>query len=177
MNKQFLIGLFILSACSSKPAYVQTSKNVDESSVQMLSSEMAPTKVETFPGRVRWVTFVVPKGWENSRLKCKDQFIKHVPYQEGFHYAYIAETYFSDKKAHSCVLKNSDKEMAVIEFQVKPFEYKAEKLKVDSRRISLSKKDQQRAAREQRMLNEIYTKSASVPYLEIVFYKKTEGFI
>ena len=170
MNRPYLIALLVMSACTSKPGYVQTSKKiVQEASVQTMSSEMKPTQVQTFPGRVRWVSFVVPKGWEKARLKCRDQFIKHVPYQEGFHYAYVAETYFSDKKNHSCHLKISNKELPVIEFQVKPFEYKAEKLKVDSRRISLSKKDQQRAAREQRMLNEIYTQSANTPYFSAPF--------
>ncbi len=170
MKNRLLLCLFIMSACSSglkqQPIAENPVQVIEEKVVQ---SEVSPTGVQTFPGRVRWVSFVVPKGWEGARLKCKDQFIKHVPYRPGFHYAYIAETYFSDVEKHSCALKLKDREIPVIEFLVKPYAYKSEKLKVDYRKISLSKKDQKRAAREQRILNEIYTQSAATPYFSTPF--------
>ena len=170
MKNRLVLSLFVFSACSSGPSQTpQGPESVPRAQVSVMHSEMQPTQVQTFPGRVRWVSFVVPKGWESARLKCKDQFIKHVPHKPGFHFAYIAETYFSEVDKHACVLRLQEKEIPAVQFEVKPYVYKAEKLKVDYRKISLSKKDQKRAAREQRILNEVYTQSSSTPYFTTPF--------
>lgn len=163
MKQNLLLSLLLLGACSSGPNKPSTPAE-NSISQSASTSEMQPTRVQTYPGRVRWVMFVVPTGWESARLKCKDQFIKHVPHKPGFHYAYVAETYFSEVDKHACRLLLGEKEIPAVEFEVKPYTYKAEKLKVDYRKISLSKKDQKRAAREQRILNEVYTQSSPTPY-------------
>ncbi len=170
MKNRLLLSLFILSACSSGPQIShQAEMTAKTEEVTTTASEILSASVQTFPGRVRWVSFVVPKGWESAKLKCKDQYLKHVPHKPGFHYAYIAETYFSEVDKHGCILKLKDREIPAVDFTVKPYAYKSEKLKVDYRKISLSKKDQKRAAREQRILNEIYTQSSPIPYFSTPF--------
>lgn len=137
----------------------------------------AQLRVETQPGFVRFVSFAVPEGWEDAALVCREQTLKHAPMGKGVRFAYIAETYHSNLKDYTCHLSKDGKTQPVIEFNVKPFKYKEEKLKVDYRTIKLSKKDQERAAREQRMLNELYGKSSSVPYFNQPFRQPLDSVI
>lgn len=153
---RFLLSfLFVCFACAKAPVAAVRATELPA---------VLPVKVQTQPGMVRWVRFSVPTGWESAALLCKDKQLKHAVLEKGVHFAYIAETYFSDLKPHACKLKRGAEELAVVEFAVTPYEYKKEKLKVDYRKISLSKKDLARAQAEQRMLNELYGKSAATPY-------------
>jgi murein DD-endopeptidase MepM/ murein hydrolase activator NlpD len=123
------------------------------------------------------VVFATPKGWEGAKLQCREQFIKHAPYKDGFHFAYIAETYFSDLNTHYCHLVLNEKKIAAVKFEVKPFVYKTEKLKVDYRKISLSKRDLKRVQKEQKILNEIYTQSSATPYFKQPFQAPLNSFV
>ncbi|MBY0516880.1 MAG: M23 family metallopeptidase [Bacteriovoracaceae bacterium] len=133
--------------------------------------------VESQPGFVRWVSFPVQEGWENATLQCKDQKLKHAPLGQGMRFAYIAETYHSDLSAFKCKLIQGKEEREVIDFSIKPFKYKEEKLKVPFRTIKLSKTDLARAQREQRMLAELYTKSAALPYFNQPFIAPLDSYI
>lgn len=134
--------------------------------------------VETQPGFVRWVSFNIEPGQEDAELWCKDQRLKHAPLGAGRRFAYIAETYFSDLKPYTCRLVLKDKkEIPVVNFVVKSFKYKEEKLKVDFRTVKLSKKDLKRAQKEQRMLAGLYTQSASVPYFNQAFKAPLDSYI
>jgi hypothetical protein len=134
--------------------------------------------VETQPGFVRWVSFAIEPGQETAELWCKDQQLKHAPLGQGRRFAYIAETYFSDLKPYACrlILQNKT-EVPIVNFIVKPFKYKEEKLKVDFRTVRLSKKDLKRAQKEQRMLAGLYTQSASEPYFSRAFVAPLDSFI
>jgi murein DD-endopeptidase MepM/ murein hydrolase activator NlpD len=171
MKNIILISLF-LSSCASKLAPKDSAPEIQNS-----ASVIEPISIKTQPGKVRWVTFPMAKGWENSKLKCRDQMIKHNKLQDGLHYAYIAETYFSDLKPHQCELILNDKKMEIVAFNVSPYVYKAEQLKVDYRKISLSKKDQKRAQAEQIILNKLYGQSASTPYFKAPFRAPLNSYI
>lgn len=163
--KNLWLIFFILTACASKSTPVRVLKVGDI------------VKVETQPGFVRWVSFPVEKGWEEAELWCKDQRLKHAALGEGMRFSYIAETYHSDLKSFQCKLKKGSEEREVVSFLVKPYPYKEEQLKVDFRTVKLSKKDLKRAQKEQRMLAELYSKSANTPYFNQPFRAPLDSFI
>lgn len=108
------------------------------------------------PGEVRLVEFNVPN--ENVKLFCKDSYVKLQ--REGKKAkAVIIESYFSDLKPFTCYLKEKDQNLYELFFKVENREFKAEQLKVDSKRIALSPKNQRRADAEQLVLNNIYASS------------------
>ncbi|MFP5490547.1 MAG: M23 family metallopeptidase [Bacteriovoracia bacterium] len=152
--KYLFLVMLISQACATAPK------------TPVIKAESLPElmKIDTQPGMVRWVTFKVPSGWEKAELWCKDQRLKHVSMNPGVHFAYIAETYFSDLNTHQCRLKKDKEERSVVEFSIKPYKYKEEYLKVNPRKVTLAKKDLERAQKEQRMLNELYSQSALTPY-------------
>jgi murein DD-endopeptidase MepM/ murein hydrolase activator NlpD len=120
------------------------------------------------PGEVRWVEFDVPN--ENVKLFCGNKRIK-LQVKEKKARAIIIESYFSDLNPFTCHLKENDQNLVEIFFKVEDKEYKAEQLRVDSKRIKLSPKDQKRANKEQVVLNKIYASSAdslqfSTPFKE-----------
>ncbi len=130
----------------------------------------APLAEESRPGMVRWITFSPPAGWESAELRCHDKAIKHAPTKNaGERFAYIAESYFSEIKPHTCRLAKGKEERPLVAFTVKPHKFPEERLKVDFRKIKLSPKDQERAAKEQVMLNGIYASSAPLPYFSAPF--------
>jgi murein DD-endopeptidase MepM/ murein hydrolase activator NlpD len=157
--KYLFLVMLISQACATPPK------------TPIIKAESLPEimKIDTQPGMVRWVTFKVPAGWEKAELWCKDQRLKHVSMNPGVHFAYIAETYFSDLNTHQCRLKKDKEERSVVEFSIKPYKYKEEYLKVNPRKVTLAKKDLERAQKEQRMLNELYSQSASTPYFSEPF--------
>ncbi len=134
--------------------------------------------VDIQPGFVRWVSFVVPAGMEEAQLWCRDQQLKHAPLGAGQRFAYIAESYHSDLQSHTCRLVTKDKkEIPIVQFNVKPFPYKEEKLNVDYRTVKLSKKDLKRAEREKRMLANLYKQSAALPYFNQPFRAPLDSYI
>lgn len=120
-------------------------------------------------GAVRWVTFSVPKDFENGILTCRDQQIKHASWKDGLRQAYIAESYFSPEGAHQCLMTLGTATQPLINFNVKQKKFSEERLRVDFRKIKLSPKDQARAEKEQVILNALYKKSAPTPYFQAAF--------
>jgi murein DD-endopeptidase MepM/ murein hydrolase activator NlpD len=108
------------------------------------------------PGEVRWIDFEIPN--ENVKLFCRDSEVK-IQKSGKKAQAVIIESYFSELKPFTCYLKEKDQNLYELFFAVEDKEYKAEKLKVDPKRIMLSPKDQKRADEEQVVLNKIYASS------------------
>jgi len=129
----------------------------------------ASAVVEVQPGTVRWVRFTPPAGYSDAILRCRGQAIKHAAGQHGERYAYVAESYFSDLGKHSCALEKGMEKHLVLFFNVVHKDFPSERLRVDFRKIKLSPKDQERAAREQVMLNALYQRSAPLPYFSAPF--------
>jgi murein DD-endopeptidase MepM/ murein hydrolase activator NlpD len=117
------------------------------------------------PGMASFYEF--PINLEDGRnfLKCKES---EVPFMVKNKKAmiYLSETYFSNMKGFVCHLileddENVAEEIAVLNVEVKPYKYKSERLYVDKKRVTLSKKDQERVAREREITKKIYANSAS----------------
>lgn len=113
------------------------------------------------PGEIRWLEFEIPN--EKVLLFCKGQEIKTQRLGKIIRAAVI-ETYFSDHNPFTCYFKEKDQNLVEVFFKVEKKEYKSEQLRVDSKRIKLSPKDQRRADREQVVLNKIY--ASSLPTLQ-----------
>ena len=126
-------------------------------------------EVDTRPGTVRWITFPVPAGMENAPLVCRGQTIKHSKWKDNLHEAYVAESYFSGEEVHVCTLGPEATAVSLIKFNVRPFKFPEERLRVDQRKITYSPQDQARLEKEQGMLNALYKKSASTPYFTTAF--------
>jgi murein DD-endopeptidase MepM/ murein hydrolase activator NlpD len=115
-----------------------------------------PTVLEIRPGEVRWVEF--PISGDDSKLNCRNSEVKFVKKgTRGF--AFVMESYFSDMTPFKCVILSRNKVTHEVNFSVKQRDYLAEKLKVDSKKIKLSPKDEKRVQEEQVVLNKIYASS------------------
>lgn len=108
------------------------------------------------PGEVRLIEFAIPHN--NVDLYCHDSFLKFEKKGKTGR-AVVVESYFSELKPFSCVLKDKEKILSEFKFTVEVREYKAEQLRVDMKTIKLSPKDQARADSEQVVLNQIYASS------------------
>ena len=108
------------------------------------------------PGEVRWVELELPN--RDVKLFCRDQMVK--VHRSGKKVqAVIVESYFSDLNPFTCTFKEDEQVLVDVFFKVENKEYVAEKLKVDPKRIKLSRLDQKRADDEQQTLNRIYSES------------------
>jgi hypothetical protein len=139
--KMFLvaIGFSVFSACAQTPHAEKVSYEIS-------------------PGEIRFIHF--PVQHEKSRLICRDSEIKYARTESGGR-AFVIESYFSELKPFSCKVMAEGKTLHEMHFMVKDKEYHAEQLRVDSKRIKLSKKNQDRAWKEQQVLDKIYASSSS----------------
>jgi murein DD-endopeptidase MepM/ murein hydrolase activator NlpD len=109
------------------------------------------------PGEVRWLELELTN--RNISLFCKEKKIKFQRIGNKVQ-ALIIESYFSDLNPFTCTFKEKDQVLAEIFFKVEKREFLQETLKVDSKKIKLSPKDQKRADEEQQILNKIYASSS-----------------
>lgn len=109
-------------------------------------------------GEVRVIEFPLPK--EEAKLNCRDSNVKFIRRGE-VGVAVVMESYFSDLSPFSCKVVSKGAVTHEIPFIVKERDYHAEQLKVDPKKISLSKKAEQRVYKEQLVLNKIYASSPS----------------
>jgi murein DD-endopeptidase MepM/ murein hydrolase activator NlpD len=110
------------------------------------------------PGDVRWLELELTGN--DIKLYCKNNPIK-VNKENNKVQAAIVETYFSDLSPFKCEFKERDQVLASILFKVEKRVFLEEKLKVNPKTIKLSPKDQERADKEQVILNKIYASSFS----------------
>jgi murein DD-endopeptidase MepM/ murein hydrolase activator NlpD len=108
------------------------------------------------PGEVRWLELELASN--DIKLFCRNQPVK-VHRAGNKIQAVIMESYFSDLTPFNCDFNQGKDTVARILFKVVNREYKAEKLKVDPKKIKLSPEDQARADNEQVVLNKIYSSS------------------
>ena len=118
------------------------------------------------PGEIRIVEF--PKV-ENAKVFCRELEIKSAVVENQLRVV-VVDSYFSDLEPFTCRVEAAGKTVHQIRFAVEKREYKAERLKVDQKKIKLASKDEERVWREQKILDKIY--GSSVPEF---FFK--EGFM
>jgi len=126
------------------------------------------------PGEVRWLEFEIPE--KSVRLFCKDQEVKIQRFDKIIRAA-VVETYFSDHNPFTCYFKEKDQNLVEVFFKVDKKEYKSEQLRVDSKRIKLSPKDQKRADKEQAVLNKIYASSLNTLQFQTPFREPLASYV
>ena len=133
-----------------------------------------PSSLEISPGEVRWVEF--PVSDNESKLTCRNAEVKFVKKgSRGF--AFVMESYFSDMSPFKCLVMSQNKVVHEVSFSVKEREYLAEKLKVDSKKIKLSPKDEKRVQEEQVILNKIYASSISEFLFNEAFFEPLKSVV
>jgi murein DD-endopeptidase MepM/ murein hydrolase activator NlpD len=127
-------------------------------SINIFASTPVFKEMTIRPGDVRWLELELPGN--DIKLYCKNNPIK-VNKENNKLQAAIVETYFSDLSPFTCEFKERDQVLASILFKVEKRVFLEEKLKVNPKTIKLSPKDQERADKEQVILNKIYASSFS----------------
>jgi murein DD-endopeptidase MepM/ murein hydrolase activator NlpD len=126
------------------------------------------------PGEVRWLEFDILN--ENVSFFCRDKKQK-IQRKDNKGQAVIIANYFSDLSPFTCQLKDKDQVLTEFFFNVETREYKAEKLRVDPKKIKLSPKDQKRADAEQVILNKIYSSSPDYIFFKTPFKEPSTNVV
>ncbi len=164
LNKMILLTFFLFLSCSSiKP---KVTKPV----------ELKPADIKLQPGRVAFSRFSIPDGWEEAKLMCKDKVLPYtVEGQKGD--VYLSESYFSNKQPYKCYLKMGKKQKLVFKVRIANYSYKEEKLRVNRKKVVLSKKDLARVIKEKEALKKVYAKSSPTPYFTKPFIAPLNSYV
>jgi murein DD-endopeptidase MepM/ murein hydrolase activator NlpD len=176
-------GLFLFSSllsfsCSSadpslsKPIQIKTH---GEDTVQANQS-IVPRKVSLFNGGVVLLVSDYRPATPTIELKCGEQNI--LAFYDGIQLiAVLGENYFSSFKNYECIYNEGNQSIKLFEVEITKKDYKFEKLSVDQKTIDLSKENQERASREQIVLNKIYASSSKVPLFKSGFIMPLNSYI
>ncbi len=137
----FLVA--VLSSCSS----VRFIKNEAEG--------LQYKRVISHPGQVELVTWegvTFEKNSSPQKLRCGTEEIPLV-WENQSAFALIPVSYWEKEKFVSCYIKKDQK---VLDLDIVDFKFPSARIKVDKRRVFLSKKDQARVEQERKMLEGIY---------------------
>lgn len=153
-----LVFTLIVSACSTKNAVVQAAKPQADAKIKR---EVLFIEETIRPGDVKFIN--LPKV-EGLTLTCRGvpQTVSH---DKDKIVGVVIESYFTEFKPFQCEVKVNEELSSVYTFTVVDREFQEETLRVSPRTIKLSRPDQDRAWREQQILNQIY--QSSMPELLI----------
>ena len=163
------IILVLSIGCSRSP--VSKTKAPDAPKVTLISKNIILR-----PGKVKLIEFPFYSQIHKT-LYCSNGSSHKLFKSQNKIKGYLVESYFSDLKPYECFLSYNGVQEKVFNVSVKPYPYKSERLYVNKRRVTLSKKDQRRAIREQKMLNKIYAASAKNPYFDEQFKTPLSSYI
>ncbi len=165
MRNLFLILLLLLAACSN----ITPKQNVVKQSIEKKIATFNVKHVEVKVGEVRNITLPLISLFSAGEVICKGKAIPSYKDDSGTHF-FIRETYFSKQEGYACQWKNSTgKQIKIIEVNIAAKEFPSERLMVDKKRVTLSKKSLKRVAKEQKMLNKIYASFHPRPYFSKPF--------
>lgn len=135
------------------------------------------TNVDIKVGEVSKVEYPYSDYNEEAFFVCKwGKFPAY--YEEGKYHAYIVESYFSDFGTYNCNLELGRVDLGpVLSVMVYDRPFPIEQLRVNPKRVYLSKKDQMRVRNEQAMLNAIYADSANSPLFNEGFELPLNSYI
>lgn len=137
--------------------------------------EVKTRQILIHPGEVSLIK--LKSDNRTAKLFCRDQEVRYFLNSKSEYISYIAESYFSDLKPFTCVLKDGDKPLAQVQFKVEAKQYPIEALKVAPRLVKLSAKDQLRVDAETKMLKELYAASSEKPYFDKPFVQPLKSLI
>lgn len=151
-------SLLFYSCSSSKKSGVKSS--IDEEKLEIIKKTIRPGEVELLV-----IEGVFPTG---GILECQNRKIMYTV-KENKLKAFLSETYFSKKRPYKCTFTHKGIERVLAEIKVNDKSFPSERLKVDKKRVFLSKKNQKRAARERALRQKAYSKSAKRPLFRDAF--------
>ncbi|MBC96857.1 MAG: hypothetical protein CME63_03850 [Halobacteriovoraceae bacterium] len=171
---KLLTPLVLLASCAGirpieKKNLDGVKKESDTQTTQVNEKKVeAPKSFDLYKGTVRpgEVSLLRVKGpfMKNGVLTCDTEKVNY--FLRGHElWAFVSETYFSDLKPFDCYYKDSKgSPVKIAEFNVLEKSFPAERLKVDKKRVFLSKKDSLRAAKERKIRSKAYNSSPATPY-------------
>lgn len=168
--KFLLVFLLTVSCAGIKPISNKESKPVEIKKELPLVESVKSITLQ--PGKVSYVEFNINLPDGKIELVCNKKKVPFIVINNKAK-SLIGESYFSKLKPYTC----SYKEKVVLSINVKDFPYKSEKLNVDKRRVTLSKKDLARVIKEREIKRKIYLNSASYFLFEEPFMKPLDSFI
>ena len=175
MNK-LLVFLLCISCSGIKPIQNQTQsklpvvKKIEPIKVKPLIEKIKQIQLQ--PGKVKFVQFYINLSDGMWELECEGNkkafFVENNKGQ-----LFLSENYFSSLKPYKCLFKN----LPVLSISIKKFPYKSEKLNVDKKRVTLSKKDMNRVIKEKKILAKVYQNTSSYFLFSKPFRKPLSSFI
>jgi murein DD-endopeptidase MepM/ murein hydrolase activator NlpD len=179
MIKSLLFTFLVLSCSQVSILNPEINKKL-ESSEELVASEVSRNtplvpvvqRIVLQPGKVRFVEFAINLEAGLKTLVCGSERIPFIV--EGQRARLLmSESYFSNRKKSQCTYNGN----LVLDIVVKPFPYKSEKLNVDKKRVTLSKKDLNRVIKERKMLKEVYSATSSYYLFDKPFKKPLNSYI
>jgi hypothetical protein len=175
MNK-LLVFLLCISCSGIKPIQNQNQpQSPAKTKTQLIKVKPLIEKIKQVqlqPGKVKFVEFYINLTDGMWELDCEGN--KKAFFVEGSRgRLFMSETYFSDLKPFKCLYKNQP----VLSISIKKFPYKSEKLNVDKKRVTLSKKDLNRVIKEKKILAKVYQNTSSYFLFTEPFRRPLSSFI
>lgn len=118
-------------------------------------------EVTVYNGKVKVLNYKMTKPEEKDfKIYCESMMI---PYQvKGSNLEmFLFAAYYSKAREFYCESEKNGQRKKFLKVIVKEFEYKETQIEAQPSKVFLSKKDQQRVAREQKILNSIYSNTSS----------------
>lgn len=173
--------LLVLFASCSQVQMIEKPINEDRGPAKNLETKVKELpRFEVMNGKVKFIKFPIQKEDGVYTIQCKEEaaekpLMQDVPMkvQRGHAYFYYAESYFSKAKQHFCFFE----EKKILEIVVKQFPYKQEFLNVAQSKVTPSKKNKERAAREWHMMQKVYKNSHNDLYISEEFIKPLNSYI
>ncbi|MBL7665060.1 MAG: M23 family metallopeptidase [Bacteriovoracaceae bacterium] len=143
---------------------------ISVSCANLSSKTKSPIKIEVKeiqiqPGMVQFLSFPLPDDLASSELYCKNKKLTYFQ-KDNQGISYLPEDYFSDQKPFDCYLQVGKYKEQIYKVKVADYKYQEEVLKVDPKKVELSKEDQERVNRENIMLNKVYAESSYRPLFD-----------
>lgn len=127
-----------------------------------------PIVKDIIRGESHFVEVLIPR-MENGHLKCNNREIKTF-YRSQAYVGFVAAAYFDSRTTQiNCFWMLDKKDYLVSTFNIQDKKYPSERIRVDKKRVFLSKKDQAIVDKERVFKNKIYASSPNIPYFEFPF--------
>lgn len=141
----FALVFLSLFSCASKKA--------ESTLTPLIDKEVTTIR----PGEVKRISIDVDPKKSDGDVFCKGEKIPSY-LEQGKRVFYVVESYFSELKPFVCLYEERE-----IKIHVEKKEFPFEELKVDQKRVDLSKNDLARYHKEQEILKKIYAASPLLP--------------
>lgn len=149
-----LIFSLLLSSCSSF--------NVISKKNEKKEFNFSVKKEKIYPGEAKLFKLDLEGvvSDDNFKILCNKKKVIHA-YEDGMATFFVTASYFSKKKSFKCKLKVPEykKKLDLLKFKIVKKKYPVSYLKVDRKKVFLSKKDKKRVKKERKILHKIYKNS------------------